>query len=242
MQHNPNLSGEDVVIDQDLPPAARARIEAARSRCEIEFRQAAFALGPRSFEEIHKEVEDLIVMYVHEVFYTFAEEAVNAGWTAEVVRLKASRFLIRLIDRAYFLKHPMSRTQHSEQCRAAFQDWALFAVQAAPAWIDFQQALLELATLDASRSTQPEGTTSSTGSPEPGQSEAGQLSQQHLAEQRGAALKGYMDQHSIAARSEVYRAAGVHKGEFYDWLSGKLPDSSKHSKKMRALFNAGQPG
>lgn len=54
---------------------------------------------------------------------------------------------------------------------------------------------------------------------------------------RQAAVDAYRERH-VATDSDIYRAARVHKSDFYKWLAGKLSDKSSKSKRIEEVLRA----
>lgn len=52
---------------------------------------------------------------------------------------------------------------------------------------------------------------------------------------RQAAVNAYHERHG-AADADIYRAARVHKSDFYKWLAGKLSDKSSKSKRIEEVL------
>ncbi|MGC8794843.1 MAG: hypothetical protein ACP5U2_15800 [Bryobacteraceae bacterium] len=57
---------------------------------------------------------------------------------------------------------------------------------------------------------------------------------------RQAAVSTYHRQHG-ATDADIYRAARVHKSDFYKWLTGKLSDKSSKSKRIEEVLRTPAP-
>lgn len=57
---------------------------------------------------------------------------------------------------------------------------------------------------------------------------------------RPAAVNTYHEQH-CATDADIYRAARVHKSDFYKWLAGKLSDKSSKSKRIEEVLRTPAP-
>ena len=155
-------------VDSELPPqetpsenalslAARSRLEAQRAKAEIEFRAAFLKLvanaasseapgGPETLTRL----QELMVGYIHHVFFAFAEEALNSEWRAEIMREEAEEFLESMMDEAFLSKHPFASRSAWRLHFQRFRQFTSIRIYSSPGWLEFQQGLAEIAELDAS--------------------------------------------------------------------------------------------
>jgi len=131
-----------------LPLAAQSRLEKRRAEAELEFLQACQKLIEGGASDADSQIENLLVQYTHDVFFVFAEEAVNSVSNTWTVRKSLEAYLPAVIDRAFMRRHRAVGTIEQNTHRARFQAMARFILTNSPSWLELQKILMERADLE----------------------------------------------------------------------------------------------
>jgi len=177
-------------------------------------------------KETTAKIENILIHYVHEIYFSFAEEAINSSTDTFTVRKTLEAFLPIVCEKAFRTKHPDASTINRDQQRKKFNAMMLFIITNSPAWGELQQALaersqIELQETDAVRL---------------------KLSSHALAVGNRKALRdSYLTAFTGVVILDICWAAGQHYSEWKRWLRDKVKDGSAPDLAFRAILTSGKP-
>jgi hypothetical protein len=229
----------------DLPAAARGAIERALADAEDEFIAASAGAGPVTtgvlgeitYPGMWDRSDRAAVSYVLTVFATVVQASCDAAreghWSAEKLRTTSQELLAQLLGLAYRQKHSQRDRGLSPFTLDDFTTVVHRELRALTVWTTLHETIRELATSDARPR---ESTTGDSGASDT--SIAATETETDLRNRRARLLEDYKRATSVRADKQIYenKKAGIHKPQFYQWRSGKLPATSETARNFERFL------
>ena len=153
-ENNKHPEGREVELL--LPAAALPRLEKARAEAELCFNKGIRELSPDGHYDPQKrpEVEVLLFQYIHTLWATYAEEALNSASNTWVVRKHIEEYLSVVIGKAFREKHPTARLDNWKEELQRFGSLTITFIKIKSSiWNEVQTALIERAETELVGST-----------------------------------------------------------------------------------------